>query len=104
MEFRQLNTNHQKGLPGFACDRCEARTRVLNQIDPVKAKTDPSYCHAAITQLANLEQAQGNGHNCQLKAMEKLYANLWGIPVASRVAKAIPALVLKLKNEVCFAQ
>jgi len=87
------------GLPGFACDNCDARTRVLQQVDPVKAKRDDSYCHAALTHLTNLEKAQEVGDHCNLKGVDELFGTLWGFPVSAKYSREVTSLVLKLQNE-----
>jgi len=87
------------GLPGFSCNNCRPADLVLEKLDPVKAKSDKSYCHAAITYDAPLEKHQEEGHHCTLKPVQRLYSTQFGMPVASSVSRELTSLVLKLKNE-----
>jgi Ligand-gated ion channel len=70
------------GEPGFACKDCAARIRTFDFVDPRQAKSNPTYCHAAIAPLEDLEFLQGFGLHCNKTLVGKPIRSLMlGFPI-----------------------
>lgn len=72
----------------------------LRMVDPIKAKTNASYCHAAIAYEGDLQVAHANGEHCDLKVVSRLPSSEVGMPVSAKYEKALKTVVLKLQNKV----
>lgn len=87
------------GLPGFDCKHCAPRRRILEKLDPIKARTDPTYCHASIALREELEKVQSNGEFCDLTLAFPLFTSDFGIPVSKAVSQQLTSIFLKVKIE-----
>lgn len=87
-------------LPGFNCPNCNALRRTIERLDPVLAKTDSSYCHAAIVALDDLEVFQAEGLHCnKIISGQPLSYVSNGFPLSSGHSKELLSLFLTLKNK-----
>jgi len=88
------------GLPGFNCGNCNARKRVFQRLNPNLASSDPSYCHAAIAPIEDLDVEQQNGNYCNLSIVGDVVGQAQtGIPVFEGVSAEVISLLLKMKND-----
>lgn len=87
------------GGPGFNCPNCAARRRTIDFLDPLKARTDDNYCHAALATSEELEVLQSDGLYCNLKVSGQPIAyKQFGFPISSPNSKALRSLFFTLKN------
>ena len=85
--------------PGFNCPNCNARSRVFERMDPVRAVHDDSYCHAAIASLEDLAQIQATGGHCDKTAVGNVIGQSErGWPIFEKKSNQIIPLLLRLKE------
>lgn len=82
-------------LPGFL----NGKQSLFDRVDERSAETDPTYCHAAITFLQDLEVEQGQGRHCNKTAVGVPLGNITiGIPIYAGKYGALSALFAKTIN------
>lgn len=91
------------GEPGFTCAGCNSRRRVFEFIDPIKAHSDPRYCHAGLAPEEDLEVYQSQGDYCNKVIVgSPVQFVQTGFPIFELVAPSLVSFFLKLKNEGVF--
>ena len=70
-------------------------------VDPVKANYDKSYCHAAMSDIGELDSQQSRGNHCDLFAVgPPLFTITSGIPVSREKRTVLTFLFHQLQNNV----
>lgn len=68
-------------------------------VDPVKANYDKSYCHAAMSDIGELDLQQSRGNHCDLFAVgPPLFTITSGIPVSREKRTVLTFLFHQLQN------
>jgi hypothetical protein len=81
--------------PGFS----NRKESLFDRVDEKSAETDPTYCHAAIAFLQDLEVEQGEGRHCNKTAVGLPLGNFtMGIPTYAGKHVALSALFAKTIN------